>query len=173
MLARWGFPAQRNQTQRVGPPIHTMPSSKKPRKPYRPRYAPGTLPVTIRHSSSADIGLQLVPHSELEKLREGTADQYTVNTLAFRLNWGYVMAGEVFDAPEARAVTERGLAAIRSVKERHARLGKYGATGEEFTAMGYALNVTDDMQQRATRREQLEAVRLLNIINEHKQKEQA
>lgn len=150
-----------------------MPSSKKPRKPYRPKYVPGTLPVTIRHSSSADTGLQLVPHTELDKLREGIADQYTVNTLAFRLNWGCVMAGEVFDAPEAREVTERGLAAIRAVKDRHARLGKYGVTGEEFHAMGEALNITDEMQQRATRREQLEAVRLLNIINEHKAKQQS
>lgn len=149
-----------------------MPKSAKPRKPYRPRYAPGTLPVTIRHSASADTALQLVPHTDLEKLRDGTADEYTINTLAFRINWGYVMAGEVFDAPEAREITERGLAAIRSVKARFERLGKYGTTGEEFAALGDALNVTNDMQLKATRREQRDAVRLLNIINEHKQKEQ-
>lgn len=149
-----------------------MPSNKKPRKPYRPKYVEGTLPITIRHSQSADTGLQLVPHTELDKLRDGTADKYTVNTLAFRLNWGYVMAGEVFDTPEARAITERGLAAIRSVKDRFNRLGKYGANGEEFAAMGDALNITNDMQLKATRREQRDAVRLVNIINEHKQKEQ-
>ena len=149
-----------------------MPKSAKPRKKYRQRYAEGTLPITIRHSSSAETGLQLVPHTELDKLRDGTADQYTVNTLAFRLNFGYVMAGEVFDTPEARAITERGLAAIRSVKARFERLGKYGTTGEEFIALGDALNVTNEMQLKATRREQRDAVRLVNIINEHKQKEQ-
>jgi hypothetical protein len=148
-----------------------VPNSKKPRKKYRPRYAEGTLPITIRHNTSDDTGLQLIPHSELDKLRDGTADEYTVNTLAFRLNWGYVMAGEVFDTPEYRAITEAGLAAIRAVKERHARTGKYGATGEEFHAMGDALNATNDMQLQATRREQRDAVRLLNLINDHKQKD--
>lgn len=149
-----------------------MPKSAKPRKQYRRRYAEGTLPITIRHSRSADTALQLVPHSELDKLRDGTADEYTFNTLAFRIDWGYVMAGEVFDTPEARAITERGLAAMRSVKARFERLGKYGTTGEEFAALGDALNVTNDMQLRATRREQLEAIRILTILNEHKQKEQ-
>ncbi|MEN9885435.1 MAG: hypothetical protein RL758_13 [Pseudomonadota bacterium] len=148
-----------------------MPRSTKPRKKYRPRYAEGTLPITIRHSRAADTALQLVPHSELEKLRDGTADEVTVNTLAFRLDWGYVMAGEVFDTPEARTITERGLAAIRAVKERHARLGKYGATGDEFHAMGDTLNATNDMQLQATRREQRDAVHLLNLINDHKQQE--
>lgn len=149
-----------------------MPRSTKPRKKYRPRYAEGTLPITIRHSRAADTALQLVPHSELEKLRDGTADEVTVNTLAFRLDWGYVMAGEVFDTPEARTITERGLAAMKSVKARFKRLGKYGTTGDEFAAMGEALNVTNDMQLKATRREQLEAVRLLCLINEQMQKEQ-
>lgn len=145
-----------------------MPSSKKPRKAYRPKYGPGTLPVTIRHSSKADTSLQLVPHTELDKLRDGTADDYTFNTLAFRLNWGYVMAGEVFSEPEPRAITERGLDAIRSVKDRFERLGKYGVTGKEFVAMGDALNVTDEMQQRATRREQREAMRITCAVNAHK-----
>ena len=61
---------------------------------------------------------------------------------------------------------------MRSVKARFERLGKYGTTGEEFAALGDALNVTNDMQLRATRREQLEAIRILTVINEHKQKEQ-
>jgi hypothetical protein len=148
-----------------------MPRSTKPRKKYRPKYEKGTLPITIRHSASDDTGLQLVPHTELDKLRDGTADEYTVNTLAFRINWGYVMAGEVFDAPEARELTQAGLDAVRSVKDRFARLGKYGATVEEFTHLGDALKITDEMQKGATRREQLEAVRIVSVLNEHKRKE--
>ena len=148
-----------------------MPGSKKPRKAYRPKYDKGALPITLRQDLSADTALQLVPHTELDKLRDGTADKYTVNTLAFRLGWGYVMAGEVFDAPEVRELTRRGLDAIRAVKDRHARLGQYGTTGEEFRDMGDALNATDEMQKRATRREQLEALRALHIINQHKHQE--
>lgn len=147
-----------------------MPKSSKPKKAYRPKYQPGQLPVTIRHSAKADTMLQMVPHEELEKLRQGEADEFTVNTLAFRLNWGYVMAGEVFDNPEVRAVMEMGLAAIRSVKERVDRLGKYGATGEEFRALGEALNFTDEMQKNATRREQHEALTAVYKINDLKQK---
>lgn len=148
-----------------------MPGNKKPRKAYRPKYDKGVLPITLRQDLSADTALQLVPHTELDKLRDGTADKYTVNTLACRIGWGYVMAGEVFDAPEAREVTRRGLDAIRAVKARHARLGKYGTTGEEFRDMGDALNATDEMQRQATRREQMEALAALHIINQYKQQE--
>lgn len=145
-----------------------MPSNKKPRKPYRRKYAEGTLPITIRNSTEADTALQLVPHTELEKLRDGTADKYTANTLAFRLNWGYVMAGEVFDNPAIRADMELALAAIRSVKDRHARTGKWGTTGLEFAQMGDGLNHTDAMQQMATRREQHQALAVMHAVNHMK-----
>ena len=147
-----------------------MPGNKKPKKKYRPKCSPGTLPMAFRHSSQDDLALQLVPHSELEKLRDGSADEYTANTLAFRLNWGYVMAGEIFDAPEVRADMEQALSAIRSVKDRRERTGKWGASGAEFFEMGRGLNHTDEMQKAATRREQLEALRIVNKINEMIQK---
>lgn len=145
-----------------------MPKSKKPRKPYRRKYVDGQLPITIRHSSSADNMLKMIPHSDIEKLRDGTADEYVVNTLTFRLNWGYVMAGEYFDTPEARACTEAGLAAIRSIKERHERLGKWGCTGPEFVAMGQALNLTDEMQAQTTRRQQRDAAYITLAVSELK-----
>ncbi len=146
-----------------------MPKSKKPRKKYRPgQWSTGQLPVTIRHSAGGDTMLQMIPHSELEKLRDGTADDYAVNTLAFRLNWGYVMAGEYFDTPEARACTEAGLDAIRSIKDRHARLGKWGCTGPEFVAMGAALNLTDEMQAQTTRRQQRDAAYITLAVSEFK-----
>lgn len=123
--------------------------------------------MTLRHSDESDLLLQMIPHDELEKLRNGEADEYTINTLAFRLNWGYVMSGEVFDNPEVRAAMEIGLAAIRSVKERLSRLGKYGATAEEFFDIGEALNWTDSMQKTSTRREQRDALRSVYLINQH------
>lgn len=147
-----------------------MPKNKKPKKAYRPKYLKGQLPITIRHSASSDTMLQMVPHEELEKLRNGEADQFTVNTLAFRLNWGYVMAGEIFNNPDVRAVMETSLASIRSIKDRVDRLGKYGATGEEFRSIGEALNWTDEMQKSATRREQNEAMQIVCEINDLKQK---
>ena len=145
-----------------------MPKSKKPRKAYKPKYVEGQLPITIRHTNASDTMLQMIPHSDLERLRDGTADDYVANTLAFRLNWGYVMAGEYFDTPEARACTEAGLAAIRSVKERHERLGKWGCTGPEFAAMGQALNLTDEMQAQTTRRQQRDAAYITLAVSEFK-----
>lgn len=146
-----------------------MPSNKKPHKAYKPKYAKGQMPITIRHSNDADRTLQMIPHDELEKFRQGEADEFAVNTLSVRLNWGYVMAGEFFDNPEVRAALEAGLAAIRSVKERVNRLGKYGTTGEEFRAIGDALNYTDEMQKSSTRREQNEALIAVYTINGLKQ----
>jgi hypothetical protein len=111
-----------------------------------------------------------VPHDELEKFRNGTADQYTVNTLAFRLNWGYVMAGEHFDTPEARTAMIEGLTAIRSVKARLERTGQYGASQLEFQAIGVALGLTDEMQKMSTRREQRDSLRAVYLINNYKRK---
>lgn len=111
--------------------------------------------------------LQHVPHDELEKLRTGQADEYTVNTIVYRLNWGYVMSGEVFDNPEVRADMEAGLAAIRSVKERASRIGKYGTTAEEFRIIGDAMNWTDEMQKAATRREQRDCQEKVYLINQY------
>ena len=116
--------------------------------------------------------LQHIPHDELEKMRSGEADEYTINTVVYRLNWGYVMSGEVFDNPEARAVMETGLAAIRSIKERAQRLGKYGATGEEFYSIGEALNLTDEMQKAATRREQRDCQEKVFLINQYMKESQ-
>ena len=144
-----------------------MPKSSKPKKAYRPKYPKGQLPIVFRHSNKADLSLKVIPKEDLERLRIGEADEYTINTLAFRLNWGYVMAGEIFDTPEARKIMEDGLAAIRAVKERHKKTGKYGATGEEFFAMGDALNMTDEMQEGSTRREQQKCLDALYLINQH------
>lgn len=145
-----------------------MPTSSKPRKKYRPN--PAGIPLAIRHDKASEIALQLVPHSELEKLREGTADESTFHTLACRLNWGYVMSGEVFDSVLVRLSMEQALNALQSIKDRHQRIGKWGASGEELKHMGDGLNFTDEMQKAATRREQLECLRIVYQVNQSKQK---
>lgn len=142
-----------------------MPKSSKPKKAYRPKYQKGQLPITFRQSSDSDTMLQFIPHDELEKIRAGEADEYTINTLAFRINWGYIMAGEIFDNPEVRKGMEMGLEAIRHIKDRFKRLGKYGANGAEFAALGEALNLTDEMQKSSTRREQQRCLDALYLIN--------
>lgn len=142
-----------------------MAGNKKPRKAYRPKCIKGTLPVNIRHGAKAELHLQMAPHQELARLRDGTATDDAINTITFRLNWGYVMASEIFDNKEVRADMEQALAALRSVKDRKARTGKWGAMGPEFQQMGDGLNHTDTMQLKATRREQLEVIDLVEKIN--------
>lgn len=142
-----------------------MPSNKKPKKKYRPKYQEGQLPVVFRHSQDADLNLKFIPHDEIEKFRHGQADETALNSLKFRLNWGYVMAGEYFDTPEARKCMEDSLSAIRSVSERVGRTGKYGCTQPEFEAICAGLDVTDDMQSQTTRRQQRDAAYVVHAIN--------
>ena len=137
------------------------------RSKYRPKPVPA-LPKIFRHSKESDTALQLVPHQELEKFKSGDADEYTWNTVCFRLNWGYVMSGDHFDSVEARELMEQALAAIRSVKTRHERTSKWGTTGEEFNIIGHALNLTDDMQMNTTRRQQEDSLNTLLRLNELK-----
>lgn len=139
----------------------------KKRSKYRPKPV-AVLPRIFRHSKEADIDLQLVPHQELEKFKTGEADEYTWNTVCFRLNWGYVMSGDHFDSIEARELMESSLAAIKSVKTRHEKTGRWGTTGEEFNIIGQALNLTDDMQINTTRKQQDESLNTLMRLNELK-----
>lgn len=140
------------------------------RSRYKPKHPPGqvVMPVNIRYGNQSETALQLVPHSELEKLRDGTADDYTWHTVCFRLNWGYVMAGEFFENEEARADMVRSLHAVKAVKARNEATGRWGATGEEFHAMGNGLNLTDEMQKATTKRQQLEAARIATLVSEYK-----
>lgn len=137
------------------------------RSKHRPKPVP-VLPKIFRHSREADIDLQLVPHQELEKFKTGEADEYTWNTVCFRLNWGYVMSGDHFDSVEARELMERSLAAIKSVKARQEKTGRWGTTGDEFNIIGQALNLTDDMQMNTTRKQQDESLNTLMRLNELK-----
>lgn len=126
----------------------------------------------FRHSKEADINLQLVPHQELEKFKTGEADEYTWNTVCFRLNWGYVMSGDHFDSVEARELMEQSLKAIRSVKTRHEKTGRWGTTGNEFFKIGEALNLVDEMQKNTTRREQEDSLKAMLRLNNALLKEQ-
>ena len=57
------------------------------RSKYRPKPV-RALPKIFRHNKEAEVDLQFIPHMELEKFKTGDADEYTWNTVCFRLNWG-------------------------------------------------------------------------------------
>ncbi|MCL1619473.1 hypothetical protein [Ralstonia pseudosolanacearum] len=125
----------------------------------RPARETGALPSVIRFSRGAEVQLQLVPHVELEKLRDGTAAEESWHTLAFRINVGQVLAQQHFahvgDVLDAMA---RGVVAVAEVGKRFRRVG------DEFRAIGAALTLTDDMQEATTRRQQLHATQTVYAL---------
>jgi hypothetical protein len=132
----------------------------KRRKPGRPARETGALPVTFRHSGSADLNLQLIPHAHLSKILAGEGDGECWHTVVFRLNCGCAIANKSFaHLPEAQDEMERALAAICEVGKRYKRTGKIGCTGDEFKAIGAGLNLADELQAKTTRREQRAAYR--------------
>lgn len=126
-------------------------NSKKPRKQYKPRRA--GLPVTIRFNAEDEQTLQMAPHTELLKLRNGLADNATWHTLVCRLNIGLTIAHQNDHSQEAKDVVAAGLTAMRSIWTRHETTQKWGAAGDELNAIGDGLGVTDYLQQKTTRRD--------------------
>lgn len=140
-----------------------MPASKhrKDRRTHRPRE--NCLPVCFRFSSKAEVDLQLVPHSELSKILDGTATEAAWHTLAFRINVGQVVATMYFtDNHELRDAMDAAVIAIAEVGKRFRARGRMGVSGDEFRAIGQGLNLTDDMQRACTRRQLLVATLQVN-----------
>ena len=134
--------------------------AKKRRKPGRPARETRALPVMFRRSGAADTTLKLTPHAMLAKVMAGEGDEECWNTLVFRLNCGNAIANQSFaHQPEVQDEMERGIVAICEVGKRYKRTGKLGCTGDEFRAIGAALNLADDLQANTTRREQRDAYR--------------
>ena len=63
-----------------------MAANKKPRKKYKPRFPQGkvVLPSLVRYSANDDFKLKFIPHQELERFRDGTADESSWHTVTVR-----------------------------------------------------------------------------------------
>lgn len=149
-----------------------MPASKhrKSRRARRPRE--NRLPVCYRFSGKTETALQLVPHVELSKILDGTATEAAWYTLGFRINVGQLAAALYFsENAELRDAMDAAVTAITDVGKRFRARGRLGVTGDEFRAIGRALNLTDEIQRMCTRRELLEAT--LAVEDQHRQGNQA
>ena len=132
-----------------------MPSNKKPRKPKK--FVPKTLPLTIRHNAESETALQLAPHSELMKLREGYGDIESWHTIVARLNIGLVAAnaaGKEYQAKDIRI----GLDAMLKVQARFDKSGKWGLSGSDLREVGDGLVLTDNLQLSLTRKQFAQAI---------------
>lgn len=128
------------------------------RSKYRPKCAPGQLPVTIRHAG--DVPLQLVPHQCLVDFDNETC----WHTIASRLNWGWV-ASERFN--EARPEINASIEVLKGLK------GRYDITADERATIGRGLTICDEMQGQMTRREMRDDLRTMfkrnrEILNDEK-----
>jgi hypothetical protein len=130
-----------------------MPSNKKPRKKQVKK--PLILPMTIRHSAEADTELQLAPHAELMKLREGYGDEGSWHTLVCRLNVGLTVA---WQNNLDNNVIRKGLDAMINVRNRHAKSGQWGLSGSDLREVGDALVATDNLQLSLTRKQLNKAI---------------
>jgi hypothetical protein len=129
-----------------------MPKNAKPKKKYTPRYVP-TVPLHFRFTEENALKLKLMPHQFLEKFRDGTAVERDWHAIASRLNLGNTLAYTHFEGQDEKTAMDTALLALRSVWDRHTRLGKWGTSGEEFGQIGLGLTLTDEMQDHCTRRE--------------------
>lgn len=130
-----------------------------------------TLPVTIRFAPRHETDLQLSPHATLDMFREGVAEENDWHLLALRLNWGRLLAER--HMKEFADILAAAQEALRAVRERHGRTGRWGVSQPEFVAMGEGLNHTDTMQLKCTRRELRDALEAVYQANDAiKQKRQ-
>jgi hypothetical protein len=125
-------------------------SKAKRNKKYIPRA--NAIPIAFRFNSEDERTLQLVPHTELLKLKMGSGDSQAWNTIVCRLNIGMTLAHMGEQSDEAKRAMHASLEAMRSVLARNRETGKWGATGSELTAIGDGLVLTDEMQKGSTRR---------------------
>lgn len=132
-----------------------MPSNKKPRKPKR--YVPRTIPLTIRHNAESETALQLAPHAELMKLREGYGDVESWHTIVARLNIGLVAANAAGKEDQAKEI-RIGLDAMLKVQARFDKSGKWGLSGSDLKQVGDGLVLTDNLQLSLTRKQFAQAI---------------
>ena len=132
-----------------------MANNKKPRKRHIPRR--NILPMTIRHNAQSEQTLQLVPHTELMKFREGVGDEIGWNTITARLNVGLVAAYQADFDPEYYLLMD-SLKAIVNVRERFLNTGRWGLSGNDLKSIGDGLVATDNLQLSITRKQLSKAI---------------
>ena len=113
--------------------------------------------MTIRHNAQSEQTLQLVPHTELMKFREGVGDEIGWNTITARLNVGLVAAYQA-DYDSEYYLLMDSLKAIVNVRERFLNTGRWGLSGDDLKSIGDGLVATDNLQLSITRKQLSKAI---------------
>lgn len=109
-----------------------MATSKKPRKKYRPRPIQTWLPGSVR------TDIDIMGFFFTQKLASGTFDAIDSNTVAYLLNVCHKMAVDTNNC-EMIATCDEAIEAYRSIRRRHDRTVKYGASGPELLTLESAM----------------------------------
>jgi hypothetical protein len=99
------------------------------------------------------LRLKLVPHLHLARLLAGVGTYEGWNLLALRCNVGQYIANKHFKEVEARHCLAQGLRALVLIHQRFQTNDRVTIDAGEATLIGAALCLTDDMQDRCSRRE--------------------
>lgn len=127
------------------------------RSAYRPKYAPGALPVAFAMTEKMRTDLQLTPMGVLEAFREGTGNERAWHTLASAVNLAAVMSRT--QPRDVQIEIEAGMEALLSIHRRAQASGKWGCSGDEYRALHLTLVLGADMQDGSSRRDVAKAIK--------------
>lgn len=117
---------------------------------------PVKLPAIFRHTPDQELSLKLIPHGHLQAIVDGRGTEEEFLTVAFRVMVGGSLTAFADEEGE-RALEGTYVDAIKalvSVGERYEKLGKFGCNDDELKSLKEAINLTDDLQEVTTRRQQ-------------------
>lgn len=135
-----------------------MSGSKKPRKKYHPGkvLAGGHLPPPAKNVQQVETKALMA----LESIRSGFYDRDIAIDLISMLTVCRKVIGN--GDTEALRLLHRAFSALNSIKDRHSRTGKWGASGDEIRALSESVPPMIDLYKQMNRDEIASGVASLN-----------
>lgn len=122
-----------------------MAKSAKPRKPYRPKYAPGYMLLPQQRDA-----IVMPVHTAMAAFEMGGGSLHLRHTLAAFLNIvGVCAAKMVGTATETREAIDAAKHALVSSDRRYLKTSRFGFSGEEIQAIRLAITLGDELIKRA------------------------
>jgi len=125
------------------------------RSSYRPRAC--GLPLVFGLSQEMKTDLQLTPLGTLEGFKEGTGTERGAHTLTAAVDVVAVLARGMTD--REKKIAAEGLEAVRGIFRRGNETGKWGCSGDEYRAIGFALSLLAEMTDNGRRRDVAAAIK--------------
>lgn len=119
---------------------------------------PVKMPAIFRQSAAQELQLKIIPHAHLKAIIDGRGGVDEFLTLCFRIMVGGSLTSLADEEGEVTLEKEfdPGIEALLAIGTRYEKLGKIGVNGDELLAIKHALNLTDDLQEASTRKQQSE-----------------